>query len=282
LSCETRNFKLETHYSVPGMAKIDLDDLHLTFTVHQQKRVSFKEYIVRGLFRKGSRAVSVHALAGLNISVRDGDRLGVIGHNGAGKSTLLKLIAGIYPPTGGTRTVEGSICSLFDISLGFEPEASGWDNITYRSYLQGENPASLKGKIAAIAEFTELGDFLNVPVRHYSAGMMMRLAFSIATAIEPEILLIDEVLAVGDLAFQQKAQARMKELMKTARIMVLVAHDLNTIRNICNRAVWMEHGVARMEGPTDEVVDAYIESVTGKKPAPAPPSPPAPALAAAA
>ena len=245
------------------MAKIDLNDLHLTFTVHQQKRVSLKEYIVRGLFRK-SNAMAVHALAGLNLQVRDGDRLGIIGHNGAGKSTLLKLMAGIYPPTQGERVVEGSICSLFDISLGFEHEASGWDNIRFRAYLQGESPASLRGKIQSIADFTELGDFLNLPVRHYSAGMMMRLAFAIATAIEPEILLVDEVLAVGDLAFQQKAQVRMKELMSTARIMVLVAHDLGTIRAMCNRVIWMEHGVAKMDGPPDQVVDAYIASVTGQ------------------
>jgi ABC-type polysaccharide/polyol phosphate transport system ATPase subunit len=245
------------------MAKIDLTDLHLTFSVHQQKRVSLKEYIVQGLFRRSS-AVAVHALAGLNLSVRDGDRLGIIGHNGAGKSTLLKLIAGIYPPTGGERAVDGSICSLFDISLGFEHEASGWDNIRFRAYLQGESPSSLKGKIDAIAEFTELGDFLNLPVRHYSAGMMMRLAFAIATSIEPEILLVDEVLAVGDLAFQQKAQARMRELMSTARIMVLVAHDLGTIRAMCNRVIWMEHGIAKMDGPADEVVDSYIASVTGQ------------------
>ena len=245
------------------MAKIELNDLHLTFKVHQQKRVSLKEYIVRGLFRRSS-AVAVHALAGLNITVRDGDRLGIIGHNGAGKSTLLKLIAGIYPPTEGERTVEGSICSLFDISLGFEHEASGWDNIRYRAYLQGESPASLKGKIQAIADFTELGDFLDVPVRHYSAGMMMRLAFAIATSIEPEILLVDEVLAVGDLAFQNKAQARMKELMSSARIMVLVAHDLATIRAMCNRVIWMEHGAVKREGDADEVVNAYIESVTGQ------------------
>jgi ABC-type polysaccharide/polyol phosphate transport system ATPase subunit len=243
------------------MAKIELDDVHLTFKVHQQKRVSLKEYLVRGLFRNGS-AVAVHALGGLNLSVRDGDRLGVIGHNGAGKSTLLKLLAGIYPPTEGTRTVEGTICSLFDISLGFEPEASGWDNITYRAYLQGESPASLKGKINAIAEFTELGDFLNLPVRHYSAGMLMRLAFAIATAIEPEILLVDEVLAVGDLAFQQKAQARMRELMSNARIMVVVAHDLSTIATMCNRVIWMEHGVVKMEGDVHPVIDAYIASVT--------------------
>jgi len=246
------------------MALIELTDVSLTFTVHRHKRVSLKEYLVRGLFRRaGQNTVSVHALSGLNLTIRDGERVGVIGHNGAGKSTLLKLLAGIYPPTVGTRTVAGKICSLFDISLGFEPEATGWDNIAYRAYLQGESPASLKGKIDEIAAFTELGEFLNVAVRHYSAGMMMRLAFAIATAIEPEVLLVDEVLAVGDLSFQQKAQARMTEMMSSARVMVLVAHDLGTIRGMCNRVVWMQHGAVVMDGPTDAVIDAYVASVTG-------------------
>lgn len=244
------------------MAKIELDNVSLTFTVHQHKRVSLKEYLVRGLFRRSNNPpFAVHALAGVNLSARDGERVGVIGHNGAGKSTLLKLLAGIYPPTAGTRTVEGRICSLFDISLGFEPEATGWDNITYRAYLQGETPASLKGKVDAIAAFTELGDFLNVPVRHYSAGMLMRLAFSIATAIEPEVLLVDEVLAVGDLAFQHKARARMKEMMDSARLMVLVAHDLATIQEMCTTVLWMRHGQVVMQGPPGYVIDAYTESV---------------------
>jgi ABC-type polysaccharide/polyol phosphate transport system ATPase subunit len=205
--------------------------------------------------------IAVHALSGVNLTAHDGERVGVIGHNGAGKSTLLKLIAGIYPPTKGKCAVRGRVCSLFDISLGFEPEASGWDNITYRAYLQGESPASLKGKIAEIAEFTELGDFLNIPVRHYSAGMLMRLAFAIATAIDPEVLLIDEVLAAGDMAFQQKAQARMKEMMATARLMVLVAHDLTTIRDLCTRAIWMQHGSVVMDGRPDAVIAAYAASV---------------------
>lgn len=245
------------------MALIELTDASVTFTIRQHKRVSFKEYLVRGLFRQSVNSnVSVHALAGVNLTLRDGDRVGVIGHNGAGKSTLLKLLAGIYPPTSGGRTVEGKICSLFDISLGFEPEASGWDNIAYRAYLQGESPATLKGKIDGIAAFTELGEFLNVAVRHYSAGMMMRLAFAIATAIEPEVLLVDEVLAVGDLAFQQKAQARMREMMSSARVMVFVAHELETIRQMCNRVVWMRHGQVVMQGDPEDVIDAYIESVT--------------------
>jgi ABC-type polysaccharide/polyol phosphate transport system ATPase subunit len=260
------------------MAKVELDNVSLTFHVRQHKRVSFKEYVVRALFseRVNPRMV-VHALAGVSLKAGPGDRVGIIGHNGAGKSTLLKTIAGIYPPTEGTRHVEGKICSLFDITLGFEMEATGRENIMYRSYLQGETPKSLKSKIDEIAEFTELGDFLDLPVRHYSAGMMMRLAFSIATTTQPEILLVDEVLAVGDLAFQQKAQARMKEMMSRAGMMFVVAHDLATLANVCNRAIWLTHGQMVMEGDTKEVIAAYVASVNN--PAPPPTTPP---LAAAA
>jgi len=247
------------------MAKIELTDVSVTFNAHQQKRVSLKEYLIRGLlFRPSANPVlRVRALEGINITARDGDRIGIIGHNGAGKSTLLKTLAGVYPPTTGTRVVEGKICSLFDITLGFEPEATGWENILYRSYLQGETPASIRGKLDEIAAFSELGDFLNIAVRNYSQGMMMRLAFSIATAIDPEVLLVDEVLAVGDLAFTRKAQARMRELMKTARLMVIVAHDLETIRDLCTRVIWMTHGQMVMSGDPKEVVSAYVQAMTG-------------------
>src|SRR5207248_8000678 len=137
--------------------------------------------------------LEVRALHDVTLRAAQGDRVGIIGHNGAGKSTLLKVLAGIYPPTAGRRVVEGRISSLFDINLGFEAEATGWENIAYRSYLQGETPRTVRRKRDAIADFSELGNFLKMPVRYYSAGMMVRLAFSIATAIDPEILLIDEV-----------------------------------------------------------------------------------------
>ncbi len=251
------------------MAKIELTDVSITFNAHQQKRVSLKEYLVRGLFRRSVNPVlRVHALGGINLSARDGDRIGVIGHNGAGKTTLLKTLAGVYPPTAGTRVVEGKICSLFDITLGFEYEATGWENILYRSYLQGETPSSIRDKLDQIAEFTELGEFLNIAVRNYSAGMLMRLAFSIATAVDPEVLLIDEVLAVGDLAFVKKARARMRELMDSARLMVMVAHDLDTIREMCTRVIWMAHGQVVMEGKPNEVVDAYIAAMSAAAAAP--------------
>src|SRR5262249_12637140 len=145
---------------------------------------------------------------------------------------------------------------------GFELEASGWENIAYRGYLQGESPKSIEDKMYAIADFTELGDFLNMPVRHYSAGMMVRLASSIATAIEPEILLVDEVLSVGDMAFQEKARKRMREMIDRAKLIVIVSHDLASLGRLCERGIWMDHGRVRMDGHMEDVIAAYSESVS--------------------
>ena len=212
--------------------------------------------------------IEVNALRDINLDLQDGDRLGIIGHNGAGKSTLLKLMAGVYPPTNGKRLVEGSISSLFDIALGFESDASGWDNIRYRGYLQGETPSTIAKKLMEIAEFSELGKFLDMPVRYYSAGMMIRLAFSIASSIEPEILLIDEVLAAGDLSFQNKAKKRMKELMSQARLMVLISHDLDSMPTMCSKVAWLDHGRLASIGPALKVVEEYRQSVAKAPPAP--------------
>jgi ABC-type polysaccharide/polyol phosphate transport system ATPase subunit len=205
----------------------------------------------------------VLALNRISFTAGAGDRIGIIGHNGAGKSTLLKMLAGVYPPTSGERRVSGQISSLFDIALGFETEATGWENIRYRGYLQGETPRTIRGKLDDIAQFSELGTFLDMPVRHYSAGMIVRLAFAIATAIEPEVLLIDEVLAVGDLAFQEKARRRMQEMMKRAEVIVTVSHDLHSIMNLCDRVLWIDHGAIRQDGPAKETVNAYWHSVHG-------------------
>jgi ABC-type polysaccharide/polyol phosphate transport system ATPase subunit len=244
------------------MARIELDKVSLTFRVRSHGRVSLKEFLVRRMFRKGiNPKVQVQALQEVSLQAREGDRVGVIGHNGAGKSTLLKLLAGVYPPTSGTRTVTGQISSLFDIALGFEPEASGWENISYRGFLQGETPKTIRSKMDPIAAFSELGDHLNMPVRYYSAGMLVRLAFSIATAIEPEILLVDEVLSVGDLAFQRKAELRICEMISKAKLMVLVSHDLEAVPKLCDKVLWMDHGRVRQVGPTEQVVAAYKQSV---------------------
>lgn len=244
------------------MATIDLKNLSLTFALRKATRISLKEFLLNGMFL-GSRnpMIRVPALVDLNLTATDGDRIGVIGHNGAGKSTLLKMLAGVYPPTSGTRVVTGKICSLFDITLGFEQDATGRENIRYRAYLQGETPRTLKKKQQEIEEFSELGDFLDTPVRYYSAGMSVRLAFSIATAAEPEVLLIDEVLSVGDLAFQMKAKERMRKMMDRASLMVMVSHDMQSILGMCNRVLWMEQGRVRMSGSAAAVVTAYEASV---------------------
>jgi lipopolysaccharide transport system ATP-binding protein len=244
------------------MARIELEHVDLTFRVRRERRIGLKDFLVKRLFLQSQNPImEVRALQDINLSINQGDRLAIIGHNGAGKSTMLKLLAGIYQPTSGRRIVEGRVSSLFDLALGFEIEANGWENIAYRSYLQGETPASVRTKKQAIADFSELGDFLNMPVRYYSSGMMVRLAFSIATAIDPEILLVDEVLSVGDLAFQNKARERMREMMAKAHLLVVVSHDLDALPRICNRALWMDHGRIRMMGTCAEVIAAYRSSV---------------------
>jgi ABC-type polysaccharide/polyol phosphate transport system ATPase subunit len=244
------------------MARIELNRVGLTFQVRKHGRITLKEFLVRQMFRRSVNPfITVQALQDVTLRIDVGERVGILGHNGAGKSTLLKLLAGIYPPTRGERIVEGRISSLFDIALGFEMDASGYENIFYRGYLQGETPRTVRAKIEDIAEFSELGDFLNMPVRYYSAGMLVRLAFSIATAIDPEILLVDEVLSVGDMSFQNKARQRMYDMMKKAQLIVMVSHDLNSLTALCERGIWMDHGVIRQVGPMADVVAAYTASV---------------------
>jgi len=244
------------------MARIDLEGVDLTFRVRKHRRLTLKEFLIGQMFLPSKNPVmEVPALQGVTFRVERGERLGIIGHNGAGKSTLLKLLAGIYPPTSGRRLVEGRISSLFDLSLGFEPDASGWENIAYRSYLQGETPRTVSKKRQEIAEFSELGEFLNMPVRYYSSGMLVRLAFSIATAIDPEILLVDEVLAAGDLTFMAKAKERMQQMMARAHLMVMVSHDLTALEKLTTRIMWLDHGHILADGPSVDVVRAYRDSV---------------------
>ncbi len=239
------------------MNLIELDDVGLLFHVRRLGRISLKEYLVNGLFRRRDNRMHVQALEGINLRIAEGERVGIIGHNGAGKSTLLKLLAGVYPPSSGQRTVRGRISSLFDLTLGFEMDATGWENIRYRGYLQGETPQSIQPKLESIAEFSELGDFLNMPVRYYSSGMLVRLAFSIATAIEPELLIVDEVLAAGDLNFQAKARDRIRGLISSARAVVVVSHDLDSLAQLCDRVLWLDHGHIRQDGAAQEVINAY-------------------------
>lgn len=240
------------------MAFMQLDDVSLRFRVRRRGVMSLKQYIVKQMFRRSINPImEVKALENVSLRLEANERYGIIGHNGAGKSTLLRMLAGIYPPTSGKRIVEGRISSLFELSLGFQMEATGWENIAIRGYLQGETPSSIQSKIQEIAEFSELGDFLEMPIRHYSSGMLVRLAFSVATAIKPEILLLDEILSAGDMAFQTKARKRMKELLNQANLIVLVSHDVDTLANLCTKLIWMDHGRVHLVGEPDDVLDAY-------------------------
>jgi lipopolysaccharide transport system ATP-binding protein len=250
------------------MSCLALDDVSLTFTLRKRGSSSWKDHVLRTVLRRpGPPAPCVHALKQITFSVAEGERLGVVGHNGAGKSTLLRVLAGVYRPTSGRRLVSGRISSLFELSLGFEQEATGWENIRYRGYLQKETPRSLAEKTRSIAEFSELGTALDMPIRYYSSGMLVRLAFAIATAIEPEVLLVDEVLAAGDLSFQDKARARMRELMRKARAIVLVSHDLANLATLCDRVLWLEHGRIRQDGPAQQTIrdyEAFMKALAGK------------------
>ena len=253
------------------MARIDLEHVGLTFRVREQFQITLKEFLLRGMFRRRKNPVlKVRALRDINLGLGDGDRLGIIGGNGAGKSTLLRLLAGVYAPTHGRRTIQGRVSSLFELNLGFEMESSGRQNIFYRGYLLGETPRTMRAKMDEIADFCDLGRFLDIPMRFYSAGMLVRLAFAIATTLEPEILLVDEVLSAGDAAFQEKARKRMRDMLSRARIIVVVSHDLETLARTCETGLWMDKGRIRLLGPMEDVIAAYRNHALDQQPFSAP------------
>lgn len=240
---------------------IEVKDVVLTYELYHDQTSSLKEAVVN-FFHKRSyhkdKKSSFNALNKVSIKIKKGERLGIIGGNGAGKSTLLKVISGILKPTSGSVKVDGSIQPLIEISAGFNPEFSGLENIYLNGYMLGFTRDQIRNKEREIIEFTELGDFINVPVKYYSSGMSVRLAFAIATSIEPEILLFDEMLSAGDAHFSGKAQARMNDLMDRSKGMIIVSHDLSMIKKLCNRVIWLEHGNIKMSGAPKQVVEKYL------------------------
>jgi lipopolysaccharide transport system ATP-binding protein len=200
----------------------------------------------------------VTALDRVSLTINRGERIGIIGRNGAGKSTTLLTIAGIYPIAGGTLTVEGRIQGLFNIGLGFEPDATGRENILYRGLAMGCMPDEIAARIDDIVAFADIGAFIDLPVRTYSSGMYVRLAFSISTYMQGDILLIDEVFGAGDAAFQKRARARMQNLLTNAGIVVMVSHDMTMIRETCTRALWLEHGQLKADGDAETVIGQYL------------------------
>ena len=200
----------------------------------------------------------VKALTEISFSLHEGDKVALLGHNGAGKSTMLRALGRVYAPTKGTAEITGAIGSLIDISLGINPEATGRENIYIRGQLLGLTKQEISDKFAEIVEFAELGDFIEVPVRTYSSGMHLRLAFAVSTVVRPEILLMDEWLSVGDADFQHKAEARLRDLVSGTKILVIATHSRELVESVCNRAIWLEHGQIKMDGPVVEVSKAYF------------------------
>lgn len=201
--------------------------------------------------------VVIRALDKVNTTFSSGERIGLIGHNGAGKTTLLRVISGVYAPTTGSARIEGEVSALTDIMAGMDVEASGYDNIIYRSILLGHTNSQAKALVPEIEAFSELGEYLNLPVRAYSSGMIMRLAFAITTSIRTAILLMDELISVGDASFIEKARQRLKGVITNTNIFVISSHVEGVIREFCNRVLWLEHGKAVMDGSPDAVLDAY-------------------------
>jgi lipopolysaccharide transport system ATP-binding protein len=197
----------------------------------------------------------------MTLSITEGERVAIIGHNGAGKSTFLRMVSGIYTPTSGTVEVEGDISGMYEFATGFEMEQNGWDNIYIRGLMLGLTPGQIIPKMREIAEFSELGNYLNVPVKYYSSGMLIRLAFSVSTSINPDILLLDEALSAGDAAFIGKANQRMKDMVENSKILVLVTHSMGAALELCNRCIWLDKGTIMMDGAPALVTSEYMRSV---------------------
>ncbi len=214
-----------------------------------------------GLITGGDAIPVVKALQDVSFSLKEGDRLGLIGHNGAGKSTLLKVLAGIYKPTSGTVLTRGRVVSTLNLALGMEPEATGIENIFIRGLLLGMKKAEIRRKLDSIAEFTELGEYLHMPLRIYSSGMATRLAFATVTAMEADILLMDEVIGTGDARFMDKTEHRLKDFIHRSKILVLASHTEAIIRNFCNKALLMEQGKVRGIGSVDEMFQLYYQHI---------------------
>lgn len=245
------------------MATILADNVGLDFPIYGMQR-SLRRALVQsatgGFINKKDlqhRHVTVTALTGVSFQLSDGDRLALVGHNGAGKSSLLKVLAGIYYPTSGEVWVDGKITSLFELTLGIDSEDTGYETIVTAGMLHGMTQSEIESKIPEIEQFSELGEYLSLPVRTYSMGMTTRLGFSLATVFEPEILLLDEGIGAGDARFTDRASARLKELAKKSAILVLASHTDDLIRSICNKAALMNSGRLVKIGPVDEILSEY-------------------------
>lgn len=251
------------HQSLRHMSHIELHDVSVHFALFDPGARSLRKRVIHAatggkLARDIKGHTIVQALNNLTFAIGEGERVGLIGANGAGKTTLLGVLAGVYEPSGGTAKIHGSVGSLINITLGTDPESSGRENILLRAALLGIPRKVVTEQMDEIVDFSGLGEFIDLPVRTYSSGMNLRLAFSVATMLRPEILLMDEWLSVGDAEFRAKAQKRMSEMLDTSKILVVATHSKALALQQCTRLIWLENGSVKMDGPAAEVAKAYF------------------------
>ena len=238
------------------MAVIEVKNVNVTYRVLMNKSGSLKE-LFRDLVKRKAHLVNYEALKDVSFSVEAGEVVAILGRNGAGKSTLLKVLAGVLPPTKGTSKVDGKIAPMIELGAGFHPEMTGAENVLFYSALMGRDIKSVRERTPAIGEWAGVSDHMDFPLRTFSSGMVARLAFATATDEKAEVLLVDEVLSVGDADFQGKSRARMETMISSGSAVVLVSHDMNAVKTLATRVIWLENGQVKMIGNPEEVVAAY-------------------------
>ncbi len=236
---------------------ISVNGVSMVFNISKEKIDSIKEYVIK-ILKRQLMYTEFKALDNVSFRISKGEVVGLVGLNGSGKSTMLKIIAGVMKPTSGSVSVTGSVAPLIEVGAGFNGDLSGRENIFLNGYLLGFSKEYINEHLEEIIDFSELGEFIDVPLKNYSSGMKARLGFSIATTVKPQILIVDEVLAVGDYKFQEKCQQRISDMMTNNTTVLFVSHSINQVRKLCSRCIWLEKGRLLMDGPSGEVCDAYM------------------------
>lgn len=258
------NKSLDNRPVLDDNVAVNVEHLSMEFKITKDKIDTLKEYVIRTLKRNKKEKEKVRVLDDISFKVYKGDKLGILGFNGAGKSTLLKIMAGIYEPTSGKIEINGKVAPLLELSAGFDKNYTGKNNIYLNGAFLSMDKDFLDEKFDEIVEFSELGEYINYPVKNYSSGMRAKLGFSIATLIEPDILIVDEILSVGDIKFRKKSSQKINELMAEGVTVLLVSHSISQMRKICDKCIWIDNGKIVMEGEANEVCDAYVENAGSK------------------